>query len=245
MGTFVMNWEGITGGILQMINHGLSTGALFLIVGIIYERRHTRMISEYGGLFKVMPMYTTYFAIVMLSSMGAPLLNGFVGEMFVIMGTFKISMVYGFVCIAGVLACAGYLLWMFQRVMLGEVTNEKNRILKDLNRREYIYMTPLIVMIFFIGLYPKPLIEMLRPAVDNVLVIMKKGEILKGSEGAMALARLDKSSPQNPVSEKSPASGMDDSKFIGLRSKKEARLVLSRREAVNERDGNGYYPITD
>jgi len=224
MGTFVLNWEGIVGAILQMINHGISTGALFLIVGIIYERRHTRLISEYGGLFKVVPMFTTFFAIVMLSSMGAPLLNGFVGEMFVVMGTFKVSKIYGFVCIAGVVACAGYILWMFQRVMLGEVTNEKNLKLKDLNRREYVYMSPLIAMIFFIGLYPKPLIEVLKPTVENIVLMTKEGQIMKGSEGELALARLDQ---------------------LKDKSKKETPLVLLSQDSDDERDGNGHYTITD
>jgi NADH-quinone oxidoreductase subunit M len=224
MGTFVLNWEGIVGAVLQMINHGICTGALFLIVGIIYERRHTRWISEYGGLFKIMPMYATYFAIVVLSSMGAPLLNGFVGEMFIIMGTFKVSKIYGFVCVAGVLTCAGYLLWMFQRVVLGEVTNEKNRGLKDLNLREYLYLSPLIAMIFFIGVYPKPLIEVLKPAVKNIVLMTKKGQIVKGSEGELALARLDQSTDK---------------------SNNEAPLVLVSQDNKEERDGNGHYTVTD
>ena len=222
MGTFAINWEGLTGAILQMLNHGISTGALFLIVGIVYEQRHTRNIDEFGGLFKVVPMFTTYFSIVMLSSMGAPLLNGFVGEVFVLMGTFKVSMFYGFVGVAGVLTCAGYTLWMFQRVMLGEVTKEVNRKIKDLNFREYIYMTPLIALIFFIGIYPKPIIDMLRPPVDNLVLMTREGKILAGSEGPLALARLNQSSPD---------------------SEKETQLVLLDKE--KERDDNGYPPAVD
>lgn len=205
MGIFAMNWEGITGGVLQMINHGLSTGALFLLVGIIYERRHTRMIEDFGGLHKIMPLFTAYFAIVMFSSMGVPLLNGFVGEMFVIIGAFKVSLFWGFVCIAGVLACAAYLLWMFQRVMLGDVTNELNRKLKDMNMREHAYMAPLIFMIFFIGLYPKPLIEAMKPAVENVLSIMEKGEILKGSEGETSGHKAPPASGHSGPEQHSPA----------------------------------------
>jgi NADH-quinone oxidoreductase subunit M len=222
MGTFAMNWEGITGAILQMLNHGISTGALFLIVGIVYEQRHTRLINEFGGLFKIVPMFTTYFAIVMLSSIGAPLLNGFVGEVFVLMGTFKVSMLYGFVGVAGVLTCAGYTLWMFQRVMLGEVTKEVNRSVKDLNFREYIYMSPLIFMIFFIGLYPKPIIDVLRKPVKNLVLMTKEGKILEGNEGPLALARLNKTSPK---------------------TEKETQVVYLDKE--KERDDNGYLPTVD
>ena len=178
MGTFVFNLQGISGGVIQMINHGLSTAALFLIVGLIYERRHTRMIDEFGGLFKKMPVYTTFFVIAMLASMGAPGLNGFIGELLILLGTFKVSKIYGVVGILGVLACAAYLLWLFQRVMLGNLTNPENENLKDLNLREIATLLPLAILMFWIGLYPKPFLKVIEPSVENVISIMKTGEPL-------------------------------------------------------------------
>ncbi|MBW1819809.1 MAG: NADH-quinone oxidoreductase subunit M, partial [Deltaproteobacteria bacterium] len=134
LGLFTFNLQGIEGGIIQMINHGLSTGALFLLVGMLYERRHTRMIAEFGGLSRVMPIYATFFMIVTLSSIGLPGLNGFVGEFLILLGTFRTNVVYAVFAATGVILAAVYMLWMFQRVMFGEVTNPKNEGLSDMTK---------------------------------------------------------------------------------------------------------------
>lgn len=154
LGIFAMNAQGMQGGIIQMVNHGLSTGALFLIVGMIYERRHTRLIADYGGLAKTIPVFATFFLIATLSSIGLPGLNGFVGEFLILLGAFKANMVYGIIAASGVVLAAVYMLWMFQRVVWGEVKDERNRKLQDLSLREWFIMTPLVILMFWIGLYP-------------------------------------------------------------------------------------------
>ena len=150
-----------------MINHGISTGALFLLVGVIYERRHTRLISEYGGLTKVMPVYATIFLIVTLSSIGLPPLNGFVHEFLILVGAFEANVWWGVLASTGVVLGAIYMLWMFQRVFFGEITNEKNQTLKDLNAREILVFIPLIVMIFWMGVYSKPFVQRMEPSVTQ------------------------------------------------------------------------------
>jgi NADH-quinone oxidoreductase subunit M len=166
LGLFAFNLQGIEGGILQMINHGVSTGALFLIVGILYERRHTRLIEEFGGLSKVLPMYATIFLIVTLSSIGLPGTNGFVGEFLILLGAFKTTKVLTVFAATGVILAAVYMLWMFQRVMFGKVTNEKNLHLRDLNGREVAYLLPLLVMVFWIGVYPQTFLRKMDASVQ-------------------------------------------------------------------------------
>ncbi|MDA8122095.1 MAG: NADH-quinone oxidoreductase subunit M [Deltaproteobacteria bacterium] len=166
LGLFAMNTQGIEGGILQMVNHGISTGALFLIVGIIYERRHTRLIEEFGGLSKVVPLFAVCFMIVTLSSIGLPGMNGFVGEFLILLGSFKASRVLTVFAASGVILAAVYMLWMFQRVMFGKVTNEKNRHLPDMNARELAYMLPLLVLIFWIGVYPQTFLRKMDATVS-------------------------------------------------------------------------------
>jgi NADH-quinone oxidoreductase subunit M len=152
-----------------MINHGLSTGALFLIVGMIYERRHTRMIAEFGGLSRVMPIYATLFMIVTLSSIGLPGLNGFVGEFLILLGTFRTNVVYAVFAATGVILAAVYMLWMFQRVMFGEVTNPKNENLPDLNKREILVLVPVVFFIIWIGVYPKPFLKPMEATVNSLI----------------------------------------------------------------------------
>ena len=157
LGIFALNPQGLLGALLQNLNHGLSTGALFLIVGILYERRHTRMIADYGGLSRVMPVFTVVFAIAMFSSIGLPGLNGFVGEFLILLGVFQTSTVYAAFAVTGIVLGAGYMLWLFQRMMFGTVTHEENRNLRDLNRREVAYMLPILVLMFWIGDLPQAL----------------------------------------------------------------------------------------
>ena len=170
LGVFAFNTEGITGGMLQMINHGISTGALFLIVGFIYERRHTRLITDFGGLSKQMPIFATIFMIVTFSSVGLPGTNGFVGEFLILLGAFESQLRWWtIIATSGVILSAVYMLWVFQRVMFGELDNPKNQKLLDLNAREIVIMVPLLVMIFFMGLYPKPFIDKMDPAIKKLV----------------------------------------------------------------------------
>jgi NADH-quinone oxidoreductase subunit M len=169
LGVFALNMAGVQGGILQMVNHGISTGALFLLVGIVYERRHTRMIAEYGGLARQMPVFATYFLIMALSSMGLPLLNGFVGEFTILQGAFARSFWWAFFACTGIVLGAAYLLWLYQRVFLGEITNPANANLPDLSVREQLTLAPLVVAAFWIGLYPKPVFELLRVPSENIV----------------------------------------------------------------------------
>ncbi len=169
LGVFALNMAGLQGGILQMVNHGISTGALFLLVGIVYERRHTRMIAEYGGLARQMPIYATYFMVMALSSMGLPMLNGFVGEFAILQGAFAKSFWWAFSASTGIVLGAAYLLWLYQRVFFGEITNPANAKLPDLSLREQLTLAPLVVAAFWIGLYPKPFFEVLRVPSENIV----------------------------------------------------------------------------
>jgi NADH-quinone oxidoreductase subunit M len=154
LGLFTLNQQGLVGGVIQMINHGLSTGALFLMVGMIYERRHTRLIAEFGGLWKVVPAFSVLFLVVVLSSLGLPGLNGFVGEFLVLVGAFQVSGWLAAVATTGIIFAAVYLLWMYQRVAFGEITREENRRLADLSPREWAVLVPVLVFIVWIGVYP-------------------------------------------------------------------------------------------
>ncbi len=166
---FMLNPTAIEGSILQMVNHGLSTGALFLIVGIIYERRHTRLIKEYGGISKVMPAFATFFMFAMLSSIGLPGLNGFIGEFTCLAGVFKANWKYAAFAVTGVILGAAYMLWLYQRTMFGTITKEENKHLKDMTLREWVYMTPLVICFIWIGIYPKPFFKMMEASVKHVV----------------------------------------------------------------------------
>lgn len=180
LGIFSMTAEGIQGAIIQMVNHGLSTGMLFLCVGIIYERRHTREISEFGGLARVMPAYTVFFAIAMLASVGLPGLNGFVGEYLTLLGAFTSpflnSIWYTVFAATGVIFAAVYLLWMFQRVMFGSNDNPKNHGLKDLEKREWFALVPMVVFIVWIGVYP---MTFLKVSENSTRKLVNKLELVK------------------------------------------------------------------
>jgi NADH-quinone oxidoreductase subunit M len=169
LGMFAFNMQGVQGSIYQMLNHGVSTGSLFLIVGMIYERRHTRMIAEFGGLSKVMPIYAAFFMIVTLSSIGLPGTNGFVGEFLILLGAFQSNTVYGVLAATGVILGAAYMLWMFQRVMFGKITRPENENLKDLNAREIVTLIPMVIMIFLMGIYPKLFFSKMDVSVEKFL----------------------------------------------------------------------------
>ncbi len=169
LGMFAFTTRGVEGSIIQMINHGLSTGALFLIVGMIYERRHTRLIAEFGGISKVMPVFAVFFMIFTLSSIGLPGLNGFVGEFLILLGTFEVYPWFAVFAASGVIFAAVYMLWMFQRVMFGEVTNPKNLNLKDLNAREVVVLLPLVIFCVWIGVYPSTFLKPMEPSVKQFI----------------------------------------------------------------------------
>ncbi|MGC2363712.1 MAG: NADH-quinone oxidoreductase subunit M [Candidatus Sulfotelmatobacter sp.] len=176
LGIFALTPLGLSGSVLQQVNHGISTGALFLIVGILYERRHTREIVEYGGISSVMPVYATITMIMFLSSMGLPLLNGFVGEFTILQGTFMVREIAGHPgyfwvawAIPGIILAAAYLLWLYQRVFFGTVTNPKNEKLHDLTPREVLMFMPLLILAFWIGLYPKPFFQILEQPANQIV----------------------------------------------------------------------------
>jgi NADH-quinone oxidoreductase subunit M len=169
LGIFSLTTQGIEGGVLQMVNHGISTPALFLLVGLIYERRHTREIAELSGLQKVAPIFAGVFTLVMLSSIGLPGLNGFVGEFLTLIGGFRGARWWAVVAATGVIVAALYLLWAYQRSFHGPVT-EANRGFPELRLREGLVMVPLIALILFLGIYPKPVLDRIEPSVKTLLV---------------------------------------------------------------------------
>ncbi|WKZ82114.1 MAG: NADH-quinone oxidoreductase subunit M [Acidimicrobiia bacterium] len=169
LGIFALTSQGLQGGVLQMVNHGLTTGALFLLVGMIYERRHTREISQFGGLASVMPIYAGVFLFTAFASIGLPGLNGFVGEFYILVGSFLSLPAYAVIGAFGVVLAAVYLLWAYQRMFTGPLSIEENRVLTDLKVREVLIMAPLIALILFLGLYPKPALDRIEPSVDAVL----------------------------------------------------------------------------
>lgn len=170
LGIFVFNNQGMEGAIIQMVNHGLSTGALFLIVGMLYERRHTRKIDEYGGLAKVMPHFYAYFLIVMLSSIGLPLLNGFIGEFLILLGAFKNNALYSALAATGVILSAYYMLRMFKRVMFGALDKEENKKLQDLSNREKGILIAIAVLIILIGVYPNLFLKSMTATIEQFLM---------------------------------------------------------------------------
>ena len=174
MGLFAFNVEGVEGSVLQMVNHGLSTGALFLLVGMLYERRHTREIADFGGIARPMPVFAAMFVIVAMSSVGLPGLNGFVGEFLILLGVFQVSPAFAVPATFGVVLAAVYLLWMLQRVLFGPVEKAENRGLIDLDWRERAVMLALLIPIFWIGLHPGTFLKRLHPSVMELLRVMEE-----------------------------------------------------------------------
>jgi NADH-quinone oxidoreductase subunit M len=187
LGIFALNPQGIAGAILQMVNHGLSTGALFLIVGMLYERRHTRDMAAFGGVWKMMPVLGALALIVALSSAGLPGLNGFVGEFTILLGSFgsqairssygPLGPVFTGIAALGVILAAVYLLVWFQRVFLGGVTDPETSHLRDINLREILILVPLLVLIFWIGLYPQPFFDLINPTVQQLVATIQTAAV--------------------------------------------------------------------
>jgi NADH-quinone oxidoreductase subunit M len=192
LGLFAFNTPGVSGSIYQMLNHGLSTGGLFLIVGVLYGRRHTRAIADFGGLWKQMPNFSVAFLVVLLSSIGLPGLNGFVGEFLILLGAFGVNHLVAAVGTLGIILGAVYMLWMFQRVMFGPLDNEENHHLPDLTRREIAVLVPLIAMIVFMGVYPQPFLRRMEPAVEAFVARVH------GQANAVALTRQPTADPRQP-----------------------------------------------
>jgi NADH-quinone oxidoreductase subunit M len=180
LGIFSMTEEGLQGAIIQGVNHGLSTGMLFLLIGIIYERRHTREISDYGGIARVMPAYTAFFGIAMFSSIGLPILNGFVGEFLTLVGAFTSTVLdnqwYAIVGTSGVIFAAVYLLWMFQRVFLGELKHDENKSLQDLTKSEWAMLVPIVVFIVWLGVYPNTFMKFSSSSTEKLVKKIEKVE---------------------------------------------------------------------
>lgn len=182
LGIFALNLQGIQGAILQMVNHGLSTGALFLIVGLLYERRHTRLLENFGGLWKVLPVMGSLALVTMLSSVGLPGLNGFVGEFTILLGAFKSTVLgspwFAGVATLGVILAAVYLFHMFQQLFLGPVTHDENLKLKDVSVREILVLAPILLVAFWIGLYPKPFFMLMAPAVEKLTALVQSAAVI-------------------------------------------------------------------
>jgi len=199
LGVFAMNSQGMQGGIIQMVNHGLSTGALFLLVGMIYDRRHTRTIAHFGGLAKCMPVFATIFLIVTLSSIGLPGLNGFVGEFMILLGSYvsgAFSKIHAILATTGVILAAVYMLWMFQRVMFGELDNPENQSLKDLNLREVVVLLPILLSIVWLGVYPKPFLDRIEKSVNHILTQHSKA--IAATNNVQPAVILDTKSDEGP-----------------------------------------------
>lgn len=199
IGIFSLTRQGIEGGVLQMVNHGITTPALFLLVGMIYERRHTRQIDELSGLQKVAPVMAGTFTLVMLASIGLPGLNGFVGEFLTLIGTFKGARWWGVVAASGVILAALYMLWAYQRVFHGPVT-ENNKTFRDITLVEGLVMAPLIGLIVFCGLYPKPMLDRIEPSVNALVVHI--GRHAHGVDTSDVKVRVAAPGPSAPTGEK-------------------------------------------
>ena len=181
LGIFAMNQAGIEGSILQMVNHGISTGALFLLVGVIYERRHTRLMAEFGGIARTVPVFAVLFVIAVLSSVGLPGLNGFIGEFLILAAAFQANPWYGVIAATGVILAALYLLLMLQKVLFGPITNEENRKMPDIAWNELAAVIPLVILMFWIGIHPNTFLKKMTPSVESLLATVQggtRGEIL-------------------------------------------------------------------
>jgi len=205
LGMLALNPEGLSGSLLQMINHGISTGALFLLVGVLYERRHTRLIADYGGIWKVMPMFEVVFLIIMLSSIALPGTNGFVGEFLILLGAFRAHRIFAVIAAVGVILSAVYMLLMFQRVMFGPVTHPENDTLPDLRLREWAVFVPLLILVFWLGLYPAPFLTRVQPALADTAALIERRALLCRTVEAQAGRTISIAPPAPPMPDTSAA----------------------------------------
>ncbi len=176
LGIFALNIQGLEGGILQMLNHGVVTGALFLSVGIVYDRTHTRKIADYGGLASVMPIYAAFFMVFTLAAIGLPATNGFIGEFLILLGGFTANKLAGVLACTGIIIGAGYMLWLYQRVFFME-TNKKVIGLTDMDVRETITLIPMLVLVFWIGVYPNSFLGFMHASVQHLLERVNTGGV--------------------------------------------------------------------
>ena len=189
LGIFSGTMAGLQGSILQMVNHGLSTGALFLLIGMLYDQRHTRLITDFGGLWHQVPVYAVFFLVVMFSSIGLPGLNGFVGEFLILLGTFETNKLFATLAALGIILGAVYMLWMYQRVMYGEITHDANRRLTDMSAREIALMVPIIVLMFWIGIYPGTFLRRMDKSSAHLLEQVRLEEVIKADAPQRAPGR--------------------------------------------------------
>ena len=210
LGIFMLNPVALQGGIFQMLAHGVATGGLFLIVGLIYERMHTKEIARFSGLAQVMPVYATMFAIIAFASLGMPTLNGFIGEFLVLAGTFQESHQYAFFAVWGVVLAAAYLLWLYQRVMLGEVKDDEIAGLKDLNLRESMTLIPLVIMAIVMGIYPKPFLKMIEEPVNAIIERVRPGYFDGSGVTPLPLPSTPGTAAALPVNAKGQLASLED-----------------------------------
>jgi NADH-quinone oxidoreductase subunit M len=201
IGVFAATINGLQGGMMVMLSHGVSTGALFLLLGMLYERRHTRLIEDFGGLASVMPMFATVLVITALASIGVPGTSGFVGEFLALLGTFEVNMVAGFFAATGVIFAAYYMLPMVQKVLFNKLDKEENRHLEDLSRREIAVLAPLVLLMVLLGVYPKPVLDRMEPALEQVLDYAESGMASLDLQESLELGRSVAVDPELLTSE--------------------------------------------
>lgn len=177
-GLFSFNLLAVEGSVLQMVNHGICSGLLFLMVGMLYRRRHTRLIDDFGGIAKVMPVFSVFFVITVFSSIGLPGLNGFVGEFAILSGSFQSHVISTIIATIGVVLSAVYMLPMVQKVIFGKIRIEANKILTDLNIREWFVLVPMIFLVFLLGIYPKPILKIIEPSTKSLLLKIKGRKLI-------------------------------------------------------------------
>jgi len=205
LGLFALNTQGVQGAVIQMLNHGISTGGLFLVVGMVYERRHTKAIAEFGGIVEVMPKFTAASVIIVLSSVGLPGLNGFVGEYLVLLGAFQVNPWYAIVAATAVILAAIYLLWMVQRVYFGPLTNPKNRGLTDLSLRELAVLAPIVFFAVWVGVYPSPFLGRTEASVNQFIRQVQGGMHVQARRPPTTLAELAPAAPARLAAADPPA----------------------------------------
>lgn len=174
LGTFAMNAEGITGSIFLMLSHGIVSGALFMLVGVIYDRRHTKLMRDFGGLASVMPNFATIYGIMLMASVGLPLTIGFVGEFLSLAGFYKVNWVMTLLAGSGIILGAVYMLTLYKKSFFGQIVHEENKTLKDLNGRELTALIPLVVLVVILGVYPKPILSSIDMSVKKMIVLMEQ-----------------------------------------------------------------------